>query len=209
MLEFLNHHKLAIINILLFNIWLYIYNKKKLRGLNKYGVLYFLSYLFIFILWDFFMIVSNNNPTIYLIFWTFIRIYEIYFAIYFINKLIELEFIPFIGLLLIVSVLPGPILSKIYLSYQPLIIFDFINSFTLVIIFMIVLYLLITKNFLSNYLETVLIITGMILFFSLSLITSNILSFGFLKYWSIIINSVIITQIFWVGSGIWILKVKS
>jgi len=209
MLEFLNHHKLAIINILLFNIWLYIYNKKKLRGLNKYGVLYFLSYLFIFILWDFFMIVSNNNPTIYLIFWTFIRIYEIYFAIYFIKKLTELEFIPFIGLLLIVSVLPGPILSKIYLSYQPLIIFDFINSFTLVIIFMIVLYLLITKNFLSNYLETVLIITGMILFFSLSLITSNILSFGFLKYWSIIINSVIITQIFWVGSGIWILKVKS
>jgi len=68
------------------------------------------------------MIVSNNNPTIYLIFWTFIRIYEIYFAIYFINKLTELEFIPFIGLLLIVSVLPGPILSKIYLSYQAVII---------------------------------------------------------------------------------------
>lgn len=98
------------------------------------------------------MIVSNNNPSIYLIFWTFIRIYEIYFAIYFIKKLTELKFIPFIGLLLIVSVLSGPILSKIYLSYQPLIIFDFINSLIIVIIFMIVLYLVITKNFLSNYL---------------------------------------------------------
>ena len=204
---FLFHH-LSILNLTNLLFWSYVYKKSILTGLNREAVKYFVNYLALFTVWDILMIVSEYSGRVYLFFWTIISIYELYLVITILFKLAGWDYAWFAIVIPALPTILGAILSLKYRSYQPVNIVDFFNSLILMIGSTLILrYLLLKKPFIEN-IETFFIFSGFILYFGLQILSSNILTFDFLKYWVFGQNATLIVLVYWLVSIICIRKIR-
>ena len=208
MIDFIIFHRLGILRVLNLIFWLYIYKNCILTELNRKAVKYFVYYLALFTVWNIFMIVSERSGRVYLFFWAIISIYELYLVITILFKLAGWDYS---WLAIVIPALPitlAAILSFIYGNYQPVNIVDFFNSLILIIGSSLILrYLLFKKPFIEN-IETFFIFSGFILYFGLHILASNIMAFGFLKYFIFAKNATLIGLIYWVGSIVCIRRIR-
>ncbi|TSA23199.1 hypothetical protein D4R71_09000 [bacterium] len=201
-------YNLPIFRALNLLLWLCIYKKSGLTGLNKETVKYFVYYLAVFTLWNILMIVSERSGTVYLFFWAIISIYELYLVITILFKLAGWNYARFAIVIPALPTILSAILSLKYGSYQPVNTVDFFNSIILMIGSTLILrYLLLKKPFIEN-IETFFIFSGFVLYFGLHILASNIVAFGPLKNWVFAQNSTLIGLIYWLGSIVCIRKIR-
>lgn len=208
MIDFIILYKLPIFRVLSLLIWYYLYRKNNLTRLNREAVKYFINYLALFTVWNILMIVSERSGRVYLFFWAIISIYELYLVITILFKLAGWDYS---WLAIVIPALPitlAVILSLKYSNYQPVNTVDFFNTLILMIGSTLILqYLLFKKPFIEN-IETFFIFSGFILYFGLQILSSNILTFDFLKYWAFGQNATLIGLIYWLGSIVCIRKIR-
>ena len=151
MIDSIISYKLPIFRALNLLLWLYIYKKSGLTGLNKETVKYFVYYLAVFTLWNILMIVSERSGRVYLFFWAIISIYELYLVITILFKLAGWDYAWFAIVIPALPIIFGAILSLKYRSYQPVNTVDFFNRLILMIGSILVLrHLLFKKPFIKN-----------------------------------------------------------
>jgi len=209
MIDFIILHKLGILRVLNLAFWFYLYKKNNITGLNKDAVKYFVSYLALFTFWNVLMIVSNNSGRVYLFFWAITTLYQFYFILTILFKLAGWNYV---WIEIIIPALPttlAAILSFKYANYQPVNIVDFFNLIILLTSSVLIIrYILLKKSFIE-YIESIFIFSGFVLYFCLHILASNILTFDFLKYWSFGKNATLIGFIYWIGSIVCIQKIRS
>ena len=208
MIDFIIFHQLGIFRVLNLLFWFYIYKKSDLTGLNRETVKYFVNFLALFTVWNILMLVSERSGTVYLFFWAIISIYELYLVITILFKLAGWDYSRLAVLIPALSIVLGSILSLKYKNYQPINTVGFFNGLILVIGSILVLWhLLLKKPFIEN-IETFFIFSGFILYFGLHVLSSNILTFGWLKNWVFCQNATLIGLIYWLGSIVCIRKIR-
>lgn len=208
MIDSIISYNLPIFRALNLLLWLYIYKKSGLTGLNRDTVKYFVYYLAVFTLWNILMIVSERSGRVYLFFWAVVSIYELYLVITILFKLAGWNYAWFAIAIPALPTIFGAILSLKYRSYQPVNTVDFFNRLILMIGSILVLrHLLFKKPFIKN-IEAFFIFSGFTMYFGLVILTTNVLAFGPLKNWVFAQNATLIGLIYWIGSIICIRKIR-
>ncbi|MBN2460115.1 MAG: hypothetical protein JXB60_00795 [Candidatus Cloacimonetes bacterium] len=214
MLNFLLEYGTTIFHILNLIAWYLIYRKGRLLNINRLTVKYFIFFFLIVIVWNFFMIVSNRSPVVYIIFWAIFSIYELYFVLTVIFYLAKARKNYAELYIIIISILAIPIILSALLSYtnrsySPINTSDFYNIILLMIGSILVLKSIINYPSFMDNIESFFIFSGFVLYFGLHILASNALSIDILKNFNFAKYATFISLIYWFGSVFFIWKIRS
>jgi hypothetical protein len=209
MIPFIIKYHLAILNILNLVFWTILYIR---LDRNRRSIKLFVMYFLLFTVWDFSMIISNNSWKVYLLFWSIISIYQLYFVFTILIELVGRESkwsaLPLVAIPSLPVILAS-IFSVQFKSYQPVNTADFFTSLLLFTGSLLVLREIIFKKPFWENIETFFIFSGLILYFGLHLLASNVLVFGELRHWIFASNASLVSLVYFLGSTICIQSIRS
>jgi hypothetical protein len=219
MVNFIQQYGVAVLHPIVLICWFLVY--KKTPGdsqLTKYSIKIFVIFLLIFIFWDLFAIIFEDNKIlarfIYLFFWVIITIYEFFI----IGKALFIslnlgknqnKILIIILLILSVPVILAAVLSHTKKTYNPINTTDFYNMILLLFGTVLILKKILSNETFVENIESFFIYTGFALYFGLHILASNTVSINFQHYWFFAQHATLISLIYWTGSVLFIWKIKS
>jgi hypothetical protein len=213
-MEFINEYGSAILRIITVIFWVVLYRKSRLTGINRFALNCFLIFLTIFVLWNILMLVFERSPRVYLVSWCAISVFELYFIVAVLFKLISKnkeysEFFLITVFILSIPIIAATVLSFSKRSYGPVNTADSYNQLLLLLGSIMVVRTLLSKELFLENLESFFIFSGLILYFGMHILASNLFFINFLDNWNFGQYATFISLIYWSGSTVVVWKIKS
>jgi len=185
--------------------WCFLYKKIPLKDQNRFVVRYFVIFFGLMIIWNLFMYASKRSPVVYIIFWSIVSIFELFYVLTVIFVLAKARKNYSELYIIIISILAIPIILSALLSYtnrsyNPVNASDFYNSILLILGSILILRSVINCHPFVDNIESFFIFSGFILYFGLHILASNALSIDFLQKFNFATYASFISLLYWFGS---------
>jgi len=205
---------LRIFNILCWFAYLLICNRDHNFKFRSTLITLFIIFQGLSVSWNFAMKIFDRSPIIYILFWSIVIIFELFYVLYIITfrKLnINSYYLIILSILAVIS-MPVIISAFLTLHLENFGILNTTDVYYLIILMLGCIYILYhnlkQEDFIEN-IEIFFIFSGFVLFFSLNILLQNVLMFDYSRFWSFRQFSTILSQIYWLGSVFIIWKIRS